>query len=264
MEKLSNRRKFLKSGSAAIAIGAMGVPGRLYAKSERQTSTSRYAMVIDIRRCAGCRGCTVACKSEFQVPLGYWRNCVQQKDRGTYPQTRRHFLPVLCNHCDNAPCMKACPVAPINRSFISPDGAPVQYEGKATYQRPDGIVLVDNSICIGCGLCILACPYGARYFDPLKNAGAVPSNKAIGKCTYCAHRVDNGIVPSCVNTCVGRARIFGDVNDPNSEVSKLLKEHKTQILLPEKETEPQTFYIAFEQGIYSKYKEREGFHDEIK
>lgn len=264
MEKFSNRRKFIKSGGAVLALGAIGIPESVQAALEKETLTPRYAMAIDLRRCVGCRGCTVACKSEFQVPLGKWQSCVQQKDSGTYPQTRRHFLPLLCNHCANSPCVEICPVDPVERIYESPEGESISFEGKATYQRPDGVVLVDEDICVGCGACIVECPYGARFFHPLKKAGGDPVNNSIGKCTYCAHRIDKGVVPSCVNTCLGKARIFGDINNPDSEISKLLKMNETQVLTPEKETEPHTFYIALEPGVYQQYQEEEGFHDEIK
>lgn len=260
LEKPAGRREFLKlGGGAAVALATTSIPEQLFAAAEKKAAVARYAMVIDLGRCVGCRGCTVACKSEYHDPLGYWRSCVQQKDRRKYPQTERHFLPVLCNHCANPPCVEVCPVDPIKRTYKG-----IEYEGKATYQRPDGAVLVDESICVGCGACIEECPYGARFSHPLRKAGAEPENNTIGKCTYCAHRVDQGVVPSCVNTCLGRARTFGDINDPGSEVSKLLKAHKTQVLLPEEGTDPHTFYIAFEPGVYQRYKAGEGFRDEIK
>jgi tetrathionate reductase subunit B len=259
MEKQPDRRKFLKIGGAAVAMGAVNVPGRLLAALEKETTASRFAMVIDLRRCVGCRGCTVACKSEYNDPLGHWRSCVQQKDKGKYPQTRRHFLPLLCNHCADPPCVKACPVDPIKRTHKG-----IEYEGKATYQRPDGAVLMDESICVGCGACIEECPYGARFFHPLRKAGAEPENDTVSKCTFCNHRVDQGVVPSCVNTCLAKARTFGDLNDPASEVSKLLKANKTEVLLPKKGTNPKVLYIGFEPGVYQEYKEGEAFHDEIK
>lgn len=272
----TDRRAALKMagvGLAGLAALQATRPIRAIASvGEAGAGTPRYAMVIDLRRCIGCRGCTVACKSEFQDAIGVFRSCVQQKDKGTYPAKRR-FLPVLCNHCADPPCVDACPVDPVQRSYKG-----VAFEGKATYQRPDGVVLMDESICIGCGLCKEACPYGARFFHPFRKAGAAPENNTISKCTYCDHRMDQGVVPSCVNTCLGKARIFGDLNDPTSAVSKLLKANRTEVLLPKYAwtdeggkphvgTDPHTFYIAFEEGVYQRYRqgiEEEGFHDEIK
>jgi len=177
----------------------------------------KYGMVIDLRRCTGCHACAVACKSEFGVRLGVFRTWVKYFEVGTYPATRRYFLPKLCNHCDNPPCVPACPV-------------------NATYKREDGIVLVDYDKCIGCGHCMKACPYDARFLQPDK--------KIVDKCTFCEHRVEQGLVPACVNTCQGRARVFGDLNDPQSEVSLLKAQQSIQVLRPEAGTGPEIHYIA--------------------
>ncbi len=177
----------------------------------------RFGMVIDLRRCHGCKACQVACKSENDVPLGVWRSWVKEVEQGTYPNVKRHFLPRLCNHCEHPACVRNCPTG-------------------ASYKRPDGVVLVDRNKCIGCRYCIASCPYQSRFL--------LADEKVADKCTFCAHRVDQGIVPACVNTCIARARIFGDLNDPNSEVRQLVDSHPVQVLKPEAGQSPSVFYIG--------------------
>jgi len=221
---LSERRKMLKVGTIGTLAAITGLAKVASAEDSKKT---RYVMVIDLRRCSGCQSCAIACKSEFEVPLGVWRSWVKETEEGKYPKTKRHFLPRLCNHCDNPPCIEVCPV-------------------DATFQRPDGAVLINDDECIGCELCIPACPYNARYLNPDK--------KIAEKCTLCVHRVDNGVVPSCVNTCPGNARIFGDMNDPDSEVAKLIASEKVKVLNPEIGTDPRVYYIASDDKLIEKMK----------
>ncbi len=181
-----------------------------------ETKQKRYGMVIDLRRCVGCFSCQVTCKVENNVPFDDFRARVNVAERGTYPDVKRYFLPTLCNHCEKAPCVEVCPV-------------------QASYKREDGVVLVRVDRCIGCGYCIEACPYNARYLDPNLNVAE--------KCTFCVHRIDKGLPPACVHNCMGKARIFGDLNDQESEVSKLLNSVPTQVLKPEMGTHPNVFYI---------------------
>lgn len=219
-EKGITRRDFLKiGGAAAIGVAAFTIPKKDAFASVKHLTGRRLAMVIDLDKCTGCHACSVSCKAEFNVPLGVWRSWVKIKEKGTYPNTGRFFLPRLCNHCDNPPCKKVCPSG-------------------ATTQREDGIVKVDSNKCVGCKLCIAACPYNARFSHP--------EEKTANKCDFCMHRVDKGIVPSCVNTCPAKARVFGDINDANSEVSRLVARKAVQVLKPELNTEPHVFYISVE------------------
>lgn len=219
------RREALKA-SALGAIGALAtLPGcskAVKTPAGGASDTKRYAMVIDLRRCVGCHACSVACKSENSVPLGVWRSWVKQVERGTRSNIGRHFLPRLCNHCEHPPCVKACPT-------------------RSAYQRDDGVVLVREERCIGCRLCMAACPYDARFFHPDK--------KIVNKCTFCVHRVDKDVVPACVNTCQGKARTFGDLNDPSSPVATLVARENVQVLKPSLGTEPRVFYIGADAGV---------------
>lgn len=187
----------------------------------------RWAMVIDLQKCVGCHTCAVACKSENNVPLGYWRSWVKGIQKGSYPSVKNHYLPRLCNNCDNAPCAKICPV-------------------KATERRPDGIVTIYYGKCIGCGLCVASCPYDARFINPVRHTA--------DKCTFCQQRVDKELFPACVTSCIGRARTFGDLNDPESVVSKIVAKHSVQVLKGELGTRPMVFYIGADRDIQGRIK----------
>ncbi len=263
--KLSRRDALKGAGVAVAGTAAVALPS---VKAEAAAKAPRWAMVMDLRACIGCRACTVACKAENDVSLGRFRTVVQEKTWGTFPKTKKRFLPIMCNHCEGnkkdkvPPCVKACPEYPgERRKWTNPSGKTIRYRHGATYKRPDGLILIDKSLCIGCGKCIDACPYGVRSFDPFVKAGKKPSEQAADKCDMCAHRVDNGIEPACVNTCQGRSRIFGDLNDPNSEVSKLVKEHNLKgadnVLLDEEGTDPHVFYIDPDSVMKTVYRPRE-------
>jgi tetrathionate reductase subunit B len=217
----SSRRQFLTSlsaGAVAAGVATTTVNGVSNVVAGSRQHKVQYAMVIDTRRCIGCHACTVACKSENDVPLGNNRCWVEYVEKGDFPNVDRSFLPRLCNQCSEPACVDVCPTG-------------------ATYKREeDGIVVVDDDICIGCKYCIHACPYDARYLNPITGA--------VDKCDFCLHRVSQGLVPSCVNTCQGRARIFGDINDPESEVSKLVAQNSTTVLLKAMGTQPNVFYIG--------------------
>jgi len=238
-----------------VGAGAVGVAALAISKDADAATVAvpRWVMVMDLRRCIGCRACTVSCKAENDVSVGRFRCVIQEKTTGTFPDTKKAFLPLMCNHCEGnkedgvPPCVKSCPeqTAGDRTKFVTPDGSSIRYRTGATYKRPDGMILIDKKLCIGCGKCIDACPYGVRSFDPFVKAGKDPSKQAADKCDFCKERVKNGVDPACVNTCQGRARIFGDLNDPKSEVSKLVKEHdlRKNVLLPEAGTNPHVFYI---------------------
>lgn len=185
-----------------------------------QKAPVRWAVVIDPGRCIGCHSCSVACKRENEVPLGVFRTWVKIVEKGRFPHVSRGHLPIQCNQCEDPVCVSVCPV-------------------KATYARPDGIVLVDPHRCIGCQYCKAACPYEVRYLDPVR--------KIIAKCFLCHHRVDAGQDPACVEACPTGARVFGDRNDPGGKVFRLLSDRRSQVLLPEHGTRPQVFYLGLDQ-----------------
>ncbi|UCH38689.1 MAG: 4Fe-4S dicluster domain-containing protein [Gammaproteobacteria bacterium] len=247
-----SRRQFLGTTGVAVAgTVTLAVPTVTRAAEKK---APRWGMVMDLRKCIGCRACTVACKAENNVSLGRFRAVIQEATFGTFPNTQKAFLPIMCNHCEGnekdgvPPCVKDCPEYPGKRmTYVTPEGKKIRYRGGATYKRPDGVILIDKELCIGCGKCIDACPYGVRSFDPFVKAGGDPEKQAADKCDLCVHRLDNGLEPACVNTCQGRARIFGDLNDPDSEVSRLVREHNldkdAHVLLAEKGTKPNVYYI---------------------
>jgi len=173
--------------------------------------------------------CSVACKAEHGVRLGVFRAWVSRKETGDYPTVKRHFLPRLCNHCESPACEKVCPTG-------------------ATYKRDDGLVAIDHDRCIGCRHCMGACPYNVRYFNPDHNPDEEQfpalTHGTVDKCDFCMHRVDNGVVPACLNTCPAGARIFGNLNDPDSEVSRLAAVRTAVALLPQFGTGPSVFYIG--------------------
>ncbi|MES9855631.1 MAG: 4Fe-4S dicluster domain-containing protein [Sedimenticola sp.] len=261
-----SRRNFLSGvGAAAVGAAAVMTPGVSVGASKK--GAPRWAMVMDLRRCIGCRACTVACKAENDVSLGRFRAVIQEETTGTFPDTKKAFLPLMCNHCEGnkkdgvPPCVKICPQFPGKRAkYKTPDGKTIRFRSGGTYKRPDGMVLIDTEQCIGCGKCLDACPYGVRSFNPFVKAGGDDSKQVADKCDMCAHRVDNGVEPSCVNTCQGRARIFGDLNDPTSEVSKLVKEHNlatdANVLMAEEGTDPHVFYIDPDNMLKTLYTQR--------
>lgn len=213
-----DRRKFLKA-LPAVTAGAAALPAHAGAADQPQ-----WGMLIDLRECVGCQACTVACIMENEVPRGSFRTSVFTYVVKDEAGSGSYMLPRLCNHCEKPPCVPVCPVG-------------------ATWKREDGIVLVDGDRCVGCAYCVQACPYEARFINH-------DTGKA-DKCTFCAHRVEAGLLPACVETCVGGARIFGNLKDPQSEIRRRIDAARNEVktLKPEHGTRPNVFYIGLDQGV---------------
>lgn len=208
-------------------------------------ANKRLVMLIDVKRCIGCNTCALACKVENNLPDGIWWNRAltrggKERDTpaGVYPHLALGYLTFACQHCENPPCVKACPV-------------------KATYKREeDGVVIQDYNRCIGCRYCMIACPYtGVRQFNQKKpeyqlafavGGGGVPVHQeyTVEKCMYCAHRLAEGKEPMCIAGCPARARHFGDQKDPDSNVSKLLRRRSHFQLRPELGTNPSVYFLT--------------------
>lgn len=176
-----------------------------------------YVMVIDTLRCVGCGDCVIACKTENQVATGLHRDWIVEEVTGTFPKLATEYRSERCNHCENPPCVYACPT------------------GASHVKLGTNVSLVDPDLCTGCKACVAACPYDARFIEP---------GGTIGKCTYCIHRVDQGLDPACVSVCPTRCMYFGDLNDPESEVSQLLRTRKSKTLKPEAGTRPSLYYLV--------------------
>ena len=223
--------KKLTRKSALRLLGAItgGASLLWWSKQSPDKPESRLAMVMDLDKCIGCHACTVACKSENGVAIGGSRTRVLEQEHGTYPETSRFFLPLMCNHCEDAPCIAACP-----------NGAIVR--------KDNGLVDIDKEKCQGLQQCIPACPYGAIYINPDQEpdefAADYPARTVFkaDKCNFCEERLAEGLEPSCSNTCPTDARIFGDLADPNSKVAKLVNGEKLTGLLLEEGTKPQVYY----------------------
>ena len=217
---------------------------------QKPVDQRKWVMVIDLRKCTGCNGCVNACRSENALPPGVVYRAVIEEETGSYPNVSRKFLPKPCMQCDNPPCVAVCPV-------------------EATYKRPDGVVAIDYDRCIGCRYCITACPYGARTFDfgeyytrgtpamqpyetkrPSFDYGEAWTRRGTGspvgntrKCHFCLHRVEQGVLPACVTTCIGRATFFGEANDPESLVSQVISRPNAHRLREELGTRPSVYYL---------------------
>ena len=243
-----NRREILKLavvGGAAVVAWQLR-PSASSGGEGEVASPHKWAMVIDIDKCIGCGYCILTCQADNDTsPDIRWTRLLETRKIAGEPR----YLPVPCQHCENAPCVDACPV-------------------KATYHRSDGIVMMDYDRCIGCRYCEVACPYGARSFNWEAFEGDNPAvpywgspeverrpRGVVEKCTFCSHRIDRGLAlgltpgvepeatPACVSACPVGARTFGDLNDPESKVNKLLDAHHISRLREDLGTEPRVYYI---------------------
>ena len=273
LKKIS-RRDFLKVGGLGVAATVVPVVAGGLVKAQSSISGKRLAMVIDLQRCVGCGGCVIACKNENNVKQDVaWASRISHTV-GKFPNVKYEYIPTLCNHCANAPCVKGCPTGAMHKA-----------EGDITMHDPDK--------CIGCRYCIINCPYGVIHFNeeeahrfwsndkpliengtsspaevtqqvggtviPYYNPARELSNPGTGirrkgiveKCTLCDHRVVKGEIPYCVEACPANARIFGDLNDPNSEVNRILGRYRSWRLKENLGTEPKVFYVRdFNLGDY--------------
>ena len=175
----------------------------------------RYAMVVDTVRCVGCKACVLACNAENGVPEGFCRDWIVEEVRGEFPKLSMEIRSERCNHCEKSPCVGACPTG-------------------ASHVNEGGTVLVSRNKCTGCKACIAACPYDARYVHP---------DGYVDKCTFCLHRVQEGKDPACVEVCPTFCMTFGDLNDPDSEVSMLLRTRKYKVNHPETGCEPNVYFL---------------------
>ena len=208
-------------------------------KTSDTSSAVKWGLAIDLKRCTGCQSCTLACKVENGTPPGIFWTRVLEKEEGIFPLAYNVFMPVRCNHCGNPPCVPVCPT------------------GASHKRKKDNLVLIDQELCIGCGSCVLACPYDVRFL-PMSAHGYYGEQKTpyeekayqkwekgtAQKCTMCVHRVDKGLKPACVETCPTKALVFGDLNDSNSEIARLVHERPHFRPNPELGTDPCVFYLT--------------------
>ncbi|MFH1563875.1 MAG: sulfate reduction electron transfer complex DsrMKJOP subunit DsrO [Nitrospirota bacterium] len=229
-----DRRTFLKIGGG-VALGTAIAPlpqlVSLLRAEDTASGKTKLGMVIDLSKCkAGCTVCVDACRKENNVPPdNYWLRVANIKPK--FPNALGRPIPLLCNHCEDPFCVKVCLV-------------------KASFKRKDGIVLIDEHRCIGCRYCMIVCPYKARSFvfkktDEWTNPD-VPNRMhgVVEKCDFCVHRIDKGLMPACVEACPEKAMVFGNLNDPQSEVAKLIVAGKTQRIRPDLGSKPKVYYLG--------------------
>jgi len=244
-EVLSQATKLLVATPAAAAFLEV-LRGSETAMPAKYDMTAHYwAMVIDIDKCIGCGNCVRGCAKENGVHEGYFRTWVERYAVPAYPNeehpivespnggfdgfqetvhpgAKSFFVPKLCNHCSHSPCTQVCPVG-------------------ATFESPDGVVLVDKSYCVGCRYCVQACPYGCRYIDPDK--------QTVDKCTLCYHRITQGLTTACCEVCPTAARTLADLKDPQDPVHEFLRTHAVQILKPHMATGAKVYYKSLDQAV---------------
>ena len=252
-----SRRAFLKDMvggalSAAVPLSAFTLLTREEARAAVANATTRWAFLVDVNKCVGCGLCVTACKTENEIPFdapvtrtwveryvvtkdgtthvdspmggrdGFTSERIGDEDIDPEDIAKAFFVPKLCNQCDNPACVQVCPVG-------------------ATYQTDDGVVLVDRDWCIGCGYCIMACPYGVRFFHPV--------HKVAEKCNFCYHRISNGREPACVDSCAFGARRIANLRDPDDPVTKIITTEKVAVLKDEYGTKPHVFYLGLDASV---------------
>lgn len=253
----TSRRKFLKTAVAGCAAASLPLTAfKTLSRAETEASIGdanvRWAFLIDIQKCVGCGFCVKACKNENEVPYeapvtrtwveryvvtkdgkshidtpmggrdGYTSAKVRGQEINPDEITKAFFIPKLCNQCENPACVQVCPVG-------------------ATYQTLDGVVLIDRTWCIGCGYCIMACPYGVRFFHPVL--------KVADKCTFCYHRLQKGLKSACVEACPFGARQIGNLKDHDDPVTQTIMTQRVSILKDEYGTKPQVYYIGLDERV---------------
>ena len=251
----TDRRQFLTAFGKLLVLTPAAAAAWEYVEAGKaeeapsyRTADHWWAMVIDIEKCIGCGNCVRACKTENEVPLDshYFRTWVERyhvpngvsehpevdSPNGGYdgfPErylpgdgAKSFFVPKLCNHCAHSPCTQVCPVG-------------------ATFDSPDGVVLVDKTYCLGCRYCVQACPYGCRFIDPRTNT--------VDKCTLCYHRITKGLTTACCETCPTGSRQLGDLKNPKDPIHEFLRAHKVQVLKPQMATGSKTWYAGLDGSV---------------
>jgi tetrathionate reductase subunit B len=246
-----SRRDFIKNSSifagGIVMVSLLNPLKMVYATKKPHAKGKWYGIGMDLEKCIGCASCVRTCKVENDVPDEpfFFRNWVEQytitnddeilvsspnggMDGYTQPVPddqiyKTFFVPKMCNHCAKSPCTQVCPVG-------------------ASFDSPEGIALVDQSYCIGCGYCVQACPYGCRYVDPAKGV--------VDKCTLCYHRLTKGLDPACMMACPTGTRIYGDLNDKSSAISQFIKDNNCAVLKPQLNTESKLFYNDLSQEVH--------------
>ena len=237
----TSRRDMLRM--LGLGSGVLLMPFGSSARTNKDTKTGPYwGYLVDTTKCIGCCACMRACKAENDVPDGNARTWVERyrisadgkvqvdaplEPDFNYPERegdvdRAFFVPKICNHCDKSVCSQVCPVG-------------------ASYQTEDGVVLVDEKRCIGCGYCVQACPYGTRFINPKTHVA--------DKCTLCYHRISKGLQPACAASCPTGSRVFGDLNDKDSTISQLVRQLRPRVLLPEMGTHPKCYYAGLDREV---------------
>jgi Fe-S-cluster-containing dehydrogenase component len=241
------RRELIDFGSKLLVLASVGatleqITGAEPAPEAYKTAEHWWGMLIDIGKCIGCGSCVRACANENHVPKGYFRTWVEryqiEEDKQpkvdspngamdgfplpTPADVKSFFVPKLCNHCVDSPCVQVCPVG-------------------ATFISPDGVVLVDESYCLGCRYCVQACPYGCRYLHPEKDT--------VDKCTLCYHRITQGLTTACCENCPTGARQLVDFKNPKDPIHEFLKHNKVQVLKPYMATDPKVKYKDLDMAV---------------